>query len=247
MSGHSHWAGIKHKKGIEDAKRGKVFSKISRLISLAAREGTNQELNPKLKQAIEQAKMANMPKENIERAIKRGSGEIADEKLESISVEILGPGSTAIIVEGITDNKNRTLSEIKQICQQRGAKIATEGSVKWQFERMGIIGVSFQTQSEKFHSKEEIELLAIEAGAKDIQWYTQNNEDFLEIRTNPDELANVKKTLEEKGLIIDSMELGWVAKQEVQVSENEKETIKKFFEELDDNDAVQNIYSNLNI
>lgn len=136
MSGHSHWAGIKHKKAANDAKRGKLFSKLGKMISLAAREkGGDQAMNPKLRLAIEKAQEANMPKENIERAIKRGTGELAGINLEEITLEIYGPEGIAILVEGITDNKNRTLSEIKKLLSVHNAKLATEGSVRWAFTR----------------------------------------------------------------------------------------------------------------
>lgn len=241
MSGHSHWAGIKHKKGLEDAKRGKVFSKLSRVISLASREGGNPEFNAKLKQAIDEGKKYNMPKENIERAIKRGTGELEGEKLEPIVVEILGPGGINIIVEGITDNKNRSLGEIKQISQKRNAKLANEGSVKWQFDQAGII----TTSAIQENRKEESEMLAIEAGASDIKWRDDDDQNYLEIITKPEELAVVKKALEEKGVEIESVNLGWVAKEEIEAQGSDKETLEKLFEDLDENDSVQNIYSNL--
>lgn len=241
MSGHSHWAGIKHKKGIEDAKRGKIFSKLSRVISLASREGGNPEFNAKLKQAIDEAKKYNLPKENIERAIKRGTGELEGEKLEPIMLEILGPAGIGIIVEGITDNKNRSLGEIKQIAQKRNSKLANEGSVKWQFNSAGIIN----TAAMEANKKEWLEITAIEAGAQDIKWQTENSQNYLEITTKPEELANVKKLLEEKGLIIESAVLGWTAKGVVDVAQGDKEILEKLFEELYENDSVQNIYSNL--
>src|SRR4030042_3986903 len=136
MSGHSHFKSIKHQKGIADAKKGKAFSKIGRLISIAAKEkGGNPETNPKLRLAMEQARAVNMPKDNVERAIQRGIGEAAGEKLEEVVFEAYGPGGIAIIIEGITDNKNRALGEIKQILIQNGGKLAGEGSVRWLFER----------------------------------------------------------------------------------------------------------------
>jgi len=233
MSGHSHWASIKHKKGVEDAKRSKTFSKVSRLISIAAREkGGDPATNANLRVAIDQAKMVNMPKENIDRAVKRGTGELEGEKLESFTFEALGPSGVAIIIEGITDNKNRTLGDIKQILNQYNGKLANEGSVKWMFERKGVIIAA---------KKDDLELTAIEAGAEDIK---QRN-DFFEIVTKPEELDKVKKSLEEKGVAIDSASLDWVAKEEIEVQN--KEALENLFEALDDNDAVQNIFSNLKI
>ena len=256
MSGHSHSKTVKATKDANAAVRGKIFSKMARLISLAAKEGGSPDFNSKLKQAVDMARKFNMPKENIERAIKRGTGELEGEKLEPITVEILGPGGVGVIVEGITDNKNRSFGEIKQISQKRGCKLANEGSLKWQFERQGIILVNLKPKTAPKESKlptgqanlkykEEMELAAIEAGAEDIQWHTEDNEEILEIRTNPDKLANVKKALEEKGLEIESANLGWAAKEEVEAQGNDKETLEKLFEDLDENDSVQAVYSNL--
>lgn len=138
MSGHSHWAGIKHKKAIVDAKRGKLFSKLAKIIAVAAREkGGDPAMNPRLRIAMETAQKANMPKENVERAIKRGTGELEGVKLEEITLEIFGPQGIAILVEGITDNKNRTMGEIKKILSEHNAKLGTEGSARWAFDKSG--------------------------------------------------------------------------------------------------------------
>ena len=234
MSGHSHAKTVARVKGSEDAKRSKAFSKMARLISVAAREGRSPASNPKLRVAIEQAKQVNMPKENIERAIKRGTGELAGENLEEFIFEALGPGGIALIIEGITDNKNRSLGDIKQILNQYRGKLAGEGSVKWMFERKGVITAN------KTAGKEQLELEAIEAGAEDIK----EREGFIEIYTKPEELDQIKKVLEEKGIKIKDYSLDWVAKEEV---ETNKETAQKLFDALDDNDAVQNIYSNIKL
>jgi len=231
MSGHSHAKTVARTKNAEDAKRSKTFSKMARFIILAAKEGADPDSNYKLRMAIDQAKQVNMPKENIERAIKKGSGELAGENLEEVSFEALGPAGIALIIEGITDNKNRTLQEIKQILNQHNGKIAGEGSVKWMFERKGCI------VTEK---KEEIELAAIEAGAEDIK----EKEDCLEIYTKPEDLDRVKTNLEKENIKIESAELEWVPKEEI---EGDKEKAEKLFEQLDENDAVQNIYSNLKL
>jgi len=240
MSGHSHFSSIKHKKGIADEKRGKAFSKMARVISVAAKEGggSDPDSNYKLRIAIEQAKEINMPKDNIERAIKKGTGELTGEKLESVTFEAYGPGRIAIIIEGITDNKNRSLSEVKQILNQHNGKLAGEGSVKWLFERKGAIIVN---NEEKTIDKEGLELIAIEAGAEDIYWH----DDILDIYTKPEELEKVKKNLEEKEIKIDSASLDWAAKEMIEVEEKEKQACQKLFEALDENDAVQDIYSNL--
>lgn len=239
MSGHSHWAGIKHKKGLEDAKRAKIFSKMSRLISVTAREkGGDLEMNAELKIAIERAKSFNMPQENIERAIKRGTGEIEGGKLESLLLEGFGPGKVAILVEGVTDNKNRTVAEIRHLFESFGGKLAS-GGVLWMFEKKGAIEID---QQETGKSKEELEMLAIEAGADDIKW--QNN--TLEIYTKLEDFNNVKKFLEEKGIKIENNNLEFVPKEEVKIEDKEtKDKIEKLFEALDEHDDVQEIYSNL--
>jgi len=242
MSGHSHWHSIKYQKGTADAKKSKVFSKITRIITVAAREGGGDSgSNSKLRLVIDQAKSLNMPKENIERAIKRGTGELAGEKLEEFTFEAYGPGKTAIIIKGITNNKNRTLGEIKQSLNQNGGKLADEGSVRWLFERKGAIIIDPDSQEEQLKNKEKLELEAIEAGAEDIYWH----DDVLDIYTKPEEVEKVKKNLERKGIKIDSSSLDWVPKEMIDIEEKGKETCQKLFENLDENNDVQDIYSNL--
>ena len=177
-----------------------------------------------------------MPKENIERAIKRGTGELAGESLETVSYEGFGPGGIAIIIDGITDNTNRTLGEIKSILNQNGGKMAGEGAVRWMFERKGTIAVATGTQT-----KEELELMAIELGAEDVS----SKENTVEIYTKPENLENVKKALEGKGVKIESSSIDMVAKEEVALSEKEKEQAQRLFDALDENDAVNEIYSNI--
>lgn len=237
MSGHSHFKTVKATKDANDAKKGKVFSKLAGVIAIAAKEkGTDPATNANLKSAIEYAKRFNMPKENIERAIKKGSGESAGENLQEVSFEGFGPFGIALIVEGITDNKNRTLGEIKSILGRHEGKMAGEGAVKWMFEKRGVLEIDFKDKS-----KEELELLAIESGASDFKY----DENIINIYTKPDDLEKVKKDFEEKGLQIESSGLEWIPKEEVMVGENEKEKLEKLFEELDENDAIQDIYSNL--
>lgn len=239
MSGHSHWAGIKHQKGLADAKRSAGFSKLGREIMVAAREGKDPAFNSRLRIAVERAKAFNMPTDNIERAMKRGAGELAGENLEEISLEAFGPAGIALIVEGITDNKNRTLGEIKQILNQSGGKLANEGSVKWLFERKGVIIIDPEKQEGK--SKETLELTAIESGAQDFFW----RDDLLGVLTKPDELEKVRKNLKEKEIKIESTSLDWEAKEETALSEEEKSACQKLFTALDENDSVQEVFSNL--
>lgn len=242
MSGHSHAKTIKHKKEITDAKRGNAFSKFAKQISLAAKEkGGDPGTNSTLRMVIEKAKEYNMPKENIERAIKKGTGELAGDSLENIIVEAYGPGGIAIIIEGITDNKNRSLGEIKQILNQYNGKIATEGSVRWLFERKGYMEVQNAGYEDK--KKEELEITAIEAGAEDLCW----DGNVLNVYTKPDELEKMRKQLEEKGLKIGAVSLDWIAKEEIIISETDKKTCQKLFEALDENEAMQEVYSNLKL
>ena len=244
MSGHSHSKTIKHQKNITDQKRGQMFSKMARVISVAVKEGgANPETNNKLKVAMEQAKQLNMPKENIERAIKQATGGEEATNLAEVLFEAYGPGGIAVIIEGITDNKNRTLGEIKQIINQNGGKLVGEGGVKWMFERKGCMIVDLKLQIEDLQNREKLEMLAIEAGASDIYWHDET----LDVYTNTGELDRVKKSLEEKGISIESASLDWVAKEQIELNEKQKESSQKLFEALDENDAVQEIYSNMKL
>lgn len=241
MSGHSHWSTIKRAKGLADAQRGRVFSKMARLITIAARDGGDPDLNPKLKETIQRAKEFNMPAANVDRAIKRGTGELTGGELYEVVFEAYGPGRIAIIIEGITDNKNRTLAGIKQILNQNNGKLAGEGSVKWMFERKGIVAANVKIQMSNVKEKEDVELKVIDAGAEDFAWQG----DFLEVYTKAEELEKVKKKLESSGIKIETSNLGWIAKEEIELSEKEKTSAEKLFEALDENDDVQEIYSNL--
>ena len=239
MSGHSHFKTIKVHKEIADAKKGKIFSKIGRLITVAVKEaGGDPITNSKLRLIIDQAKKFNMPKENIERSIKKGTGELVGEKLEEVSFEGFGPGGISLIMEGITDNKNRTLGEIKTILNQNNGKLAGEGAVRWMFDKKGIITINCELKI-----KEELELLVIELGAQDVFW--QDN--LLDIYTKPEDLEKIKKNLEEKQIKIESSSLGWIAKEEVEVSEKEKISSQKLFEALNESDDINDIYSNLKL
>jgi len=240
MSGHSHAKTVMATKMANAAKKGKIFSKMGRLITIAAKDGGDPTKNSKLKSAIDQAKSFDMPKENIERAIKKGTGELAGETLAEVTFEGFGPGGIALIIEGITDNVNRSLSEVKVTLNQNNGKMAGEGAVKWMFERKGIILINPNAQSPK-PKNDELEMLAIECGADDVRWYGE----VFEVYTKPEDLDNVKKTLEEKSVKIDSASLGWMPKEETEISDKEKEQAEKLFEVLDENDAINNIYSNL--
>lgn len=237
MSGHSHFKTVKATKDANDAKRGKIFSKFGRLIAIAAKEGGKDPAsNIKLKAAIERARNFNMPKENIERAVKKGSGETDGEILEEVSFEGFGPGGIALIIEGITDNKNRTLGEIKSILGQYGGKMAGEGAIKWMFVKKGSVSATCEGKQ-----KEEAEMAAIDAGAEDFKW----SDNVLIAYSAPENLDSLKKSLEEKGFHICSASLEWIPKEDILLNEKDREAAEKLFEALDENDAIQDIYSNL--
>ena len=244
MSGHSHFSSIKHKKAIEDEKRGRIFSKFSKMISVAVKDGADPDSNSRLRQVLDEAKNFNMPKDKIERAIKRGTGEIDGGKLEEITYEAFGPGGIAVIIECITDNRNRALAEIKHILQKYNGKLAESGSVKWLFERKGIITLQINDEETSVNKdKSSIELAAIESGAEDIDY--DEKENILDIYTKTEELEKVKENLINKKIEADSSCLGWVAKDNIEIEGKEKNTCERFFEELDESDDVQNVYSNL--
>ena len=243
MSGHSHAKTVRKKKEADAKKRGQIFSKMARLIQIAVKQGgPNPETNSKLKMAIELAKSYNVPSENIERAIKRATGEIEGEKLEEISIEALGPYGIALIIEGITDNKNRALTEIKQVLGRFNGKLANEGSVKWMFERKGCVTINLKDQDPNL-KKEDLELMAIEAGAEDIYWYNESLDIYCEIK----DLENVKEELKKRGIKIESVTLDWKPKELIDLEEKKREEFLKLFEALDELDSVQEIYSNLKI
>jgi len=242
MSGHSHWAGIKHKKGVEDAKRGKVFSKLARIITIAAKEGGDPAMNPKLKDAIDYARSFNLPKENIERAIKKGTGEIEGAVFEPYTLEAYGPDGIPVIIEITTDNKNRALAELRSILTRYNGKIAGEGSVRWMFEQKGVVVLKLLVDQDE-HTKESWELKAIDAGADDTQWGENGT---LEIYTKPELLQRVEETLTKEGGMSESTRLEWVSKEEHHIENDEiKKKLRRLFEELDEHDDVQEIYSNV--
>lgn len=244
MSGHSHAKTVKHKKDLDAKRRGKIFSKMARLISVAVKEGgPNPEMNAKLRMAIDTARFYNMPNDNIERAIKRSSGELPGEKLEEILFEAYGPGGIAFLIDGITDNKNRALGEIKKILNQYNGKLVGEGAIRWMFERKGCIILDLKEQEEGLQNKESLELVSIEAGAEDIGW----RDDNLDIYVNVENLEKTKKALEEKGVKIESSSLEWKSKETIALEEKERSSCLKLFEALDENDNVQDIYSNIRL
>jgi YebC/PmpR family DNA-binding regulatory protein len=214
-----------------------------RLITIAVREaGPNLETNSRLKTAIERAKSLNVPNDNIERAIKQATGGLEGKDLNEFVFEAYGPGGIAIMIEGITDNKNRVLGEVKQILSQYGGKLAQEGSVRWMFDRKGVISLLLEDQVENWSNKEALELKAIEAGAQDLVW---RKGDLLEILIPVDNLQATKETVEKEGVKINSASVDWVAKDEIPVNEADEKQADRLFESLDENSDVQDVYSNL--
>ena len=235
MAGHSHWAGIKHKKGKADKQRSKIFSKLSREITVAAKLGDkNPDMNARLRSAIQTARSANMPKDNIERAIDKSSIN-ADSNFENIRYEGFGPSKTAVIVETLTDNKNRTASKIRTLFQKNGGGLGTQGSASHNFIQSGVIKIE-----KKEASDEKIFELAIDSGAKECI----SGSEYHEIHTNINEIYEVKKKLEYEISNFISTELEWVPLNLVNLNESNKDSMIKFLEALDDDDDVQNIFTN---
>jgi len=241
MSGHSHWAGIKHKKGLADAQRSSVFSKLAREISITAKTGDNPETNAKLKAAVDRAHEFNMPRENIERAILRGAGKLPGMMLEEFSIEAYGPNGIAIIAEGITDNKNRALSEARITLNRNNGKLVNEGAIRWMFEHKGYMAVDAKAQTPEHQSKDDLEMTIIESGAENTAW----DEDILEVFTKAEELDQVKKNIEAKGIKTEEASLGWFAKEEVDADEKTKNSNQKLLEDLEANDDISRAFSNL--
>ena len=235
MAGHSHWAGIKHKKGKADKQRSKIFSKLSKEITVAAKLGDKDpSMNPRLRSAIQAARTANMPKDNIERAIDKSSVS-ADLNFENLRYEGFGPEKIAVIVETLTDNKNRTASIIRTIFQKSGGNLGTQGSASHNFQQLGVIKIDKEEVSD-----ERILELAIEAGADECK----SNVNYHEIHCSINEIYNVKKELEKEINNFISTGIDWIPLNSVQISREKNQDLINFFESLEEEDDVQNIYSN---
>ena len=237
MAGHSHWAGIKHKKGKADKIRSKIFSKLSREITVAAKLGDkNPEMNPRLRAAIQSARAANMPKDNIDRAIDKS--EAGDQSnFESIRYEGFGPKNIAVIVDTLTDNKNRTASSIRTLFQKNGGSLGTQGSASHNFKQKGVIKIDYNLISE-----EKVLDLALNAGAEDCISY---DESIHEIHCEKEKIYKVKKLIENEIDSFISTGIEWIPAIFVEANDNEKDDILSFLETLEDDDDVQNVYSNV--
>ncbi len=238
MAGHSHWAGIKHKKGKADKQRSKIFSKLSKEITVAAKLGDKDPaMNPRLRSAVQAARSANMPKDNIERAIDK-SVTMSGANYENLRYEGFGPKKIAVIVETLTDNKNRTASNIRTIFQKNGGNLGTQGSASHNFKQLGIIKID-----KKEISEDKIFELAIESGAEECVF----NEEFHEIQCAFSEIYNVKKNLENKITNFISTEIEWVPINSVEIGKDDRDNVLVFLENLEDDEDVQNVYSNLSL
>ncbi len=239
MSGHSKWASIKHKKGAADAKRGKLFTKLIREITVAAKDGGgNPETNPSLRTAMSRANDANMPKDNIEKAIKKGTGELPGVTYESCMFEGYGSGGVAIIAEALTDNKNRAAAEIRNIFSKKGGNMAGAGSVSWIFTAKGYILIDKSEVDE-----EELFAVTVDAGAEDIKAGDKNYEIFCESK----DLENIKTALSEKKIKWEVAELAKIPNSTVKLSGNEAKQVLSLVETLEDHDDVQKVYANFDI
>lgn len=239
MSGHSHWAGIKHRKGANDAKRAVIFTKLARPITIAARDGGgNPNTNWQLRLAIDQARSFNMPKDNIERAIKKGTGELKEGgAIEELLYEAYGPGNVALLIRAVTDNKNRTVSEVKSLLTKGGGKMVPNGSVSYLFQEVGEI--LLDTPLEK---REATELIAIESGAEDTDYDEQEN--ILAVYTPLADFQTLKEHLETAGLTLQSAEVIFRPTQKAKLSQEDQTLYDALYEKLDDHPDVQKVYDN---
>jgi YebC/PmpR family DNA-binding regulatory protein len=239
MSGHNKWSTIKHKKGAADAKRGKLFSKLIKEITIAARTGGGDpDGNPRLRTAVLAARAANMPKDNIDRAIKRGTGEIEGVNYEEITYEGYGPGGVAVLVEAVTDNKNRTVAEVRHIFEKYNGNLGESGCVAWMFQKQGIVEVSATGLTE-----DEVMEVALESGAQDVQ----NEGSSFSIACDPAEMEAVRSAVEAKGWKVELAEVSMVPQTTVKLEGKKAEQMLKMMDALDDNDDSERIFANFDI
>ncbi len=239
MSGHSKWANIKNRKGKQDAAKGKIFTKMAKLIAVAAREGgSDPEMNAKLRDAVAKAKAANMPNDNIDRAIKKGAGELAGTVYEEITYEGYGPGGVAVIVNALTDNKNRTAGDIRHAFDKNGGNLGTNGCVAYLFTKAGRIMI----EKKDGLDEDELMMIALDAGAEDME----TSEDGYEIKTAPEDFAKVMDALNDAGVEVLSGEIAMIPSTETDISEADAKKMEKMLDMFDDNDDVQEVWHNWN-
>lgn len=239
MSGHNKWAKIKRKKGVNDAKRGKVFTRLIKEMTIAARDGGGDAKgNPRLRLAIEKAQAANMPQENIKRAIQRGTGELPGVSYEEVTYEGYGPAGVALIIESVTDNKNRTVAEVRHLLEKYGGKLGASNSVSYMFHRKGLISVPRASFSE-----DDLMNLILDAGADDMK----SDEDQYQVITTPESFESVRQALGSRGVTPDEAEIQLIPGTTVHVSGKEAEQVLKLMEDLEDHDDIQHVYANFDI
>ncbi len=239
MSGHSKWATIKHKKAATDARRGKLFTQLAREITIAAREGGgNPEFNFTLRLAIDKAKASNMPKENIERAIKRGTGELKGEDLVEVTYEAYAPYGVALLIQVLTDNRNRSIADLRRVLTRQGGSIADAGAVAWQFERKGYVAIAPNGVDAN-----KIFEVAVDAGADDVVI----SENLIEVFSSPDSFQEVRQALADLGVEFETAELSMIPTNTLSLGEEETLKVMGVIEALEELDDVQQVYSNLDI
>jgi YebC/PmpR family DNA-binding regulatory protein len=238
MSGHSKWATIKRKKAVLDSKRGKIFTKLIKEITIAARAGGDINGNPRLRLAVDNAKAQNMPLDNIERAIKKATGELEGVTYHELTYEGYGPAGIAVVVEVATDNKNRTVAEVRHLFSKNGAGMGETGSVAWMFDRKGIITLPAEGKKE-----DDVMEIVLDAGADDLT----TEEDYFEVATTIESFETVRRTLVDKNFTIENASLQWIAKNLIEVKGEDAEKVVKLIEALEDLDDVQNVFSNADI
>lgn len=241
MARHSKWHNIQERKGKQDKKRGATFTKLARFITIAAQNGGDPEMNFSLRLAIEKARAANMPKDNIDRAVKKGTGELAGEALDELTYEGFAPGGVAMLIDVVTDNKNRSVGDVKMIAHKNGGTIGGPGSVQWQFDRRGVVRVGVEEAAAQLGDREAIELALIEAGAIDITW----DENGLEVVSTIEDLKKVTAALGIFRLTPSESGLEWIARETVEVDEETAGKVMDLIDALEEHDDVRAVYTNL--
>lgn len=238
MSGHSKWATIKHKKAATDAKRGNLFTKLIKEITVAARNGGNPDTNPRLRVAIERAKESSMPADNIDRAIKKGTGQLEGVTYEDITLEGYGPGGVAIYIEGVSDNKNRTTAEVRTIFTKKGGNMAGAGSVAWMFEKKGYIVVSKKTIDE-----DKLMGIALDAGAEDLIVEDEN----YAVKTSTQDFFKVKKAIDDAGIKTEDAEITLLPKSTVKLAGDDAKKVLDLVDAIEEHEDIQHVYANFDI
>ncbi|MFW6324320.1 MAG: YebC/PmpR family DNA-binding transcriptional regulator [Desulfovibrionales bacterium] len=239
MAGHSKWKNIQHRKGRQDAKRGKVFTKVTKELMLAARQGGGDPVtNPRLRAAIDSAKSVNLPKDKIETAVLKGTGEIGADSIEEVLYEGYGPGGVALLIDAATDNKNRTVAEIRHILSKNNGSMGESGCVAWMFDKRGVL-----TFDKEKYSEDELLEIGLDAGVEDVV----DSGDEWEVRTAPEDFSAVRRAYEEAGIEFNNAETTMLPQNTVELDREVGEKMLKLYEHLDDHDDVQNVYANFDL